>query len=81
MRITRPARRSAAVATLGRGERVLQVEGAADGPALHKARQEMRRGLREYLRSHEEVTSIQVMAAACYGGFTVEQYDRSDLLS
>lgn len=71
---------SRAVATLGRGERVLQVDGCGDGPAIDDARRQMVRDLRDYLRGHDEILSIQVVAAAQYGGFTVEQYDRSDLV-
>lgn len=75
---TRPSR---AVVTLGRADRVLCVDGAGDGPALDEARHDLRATLRDWLNTHTDVTSIQVVAAARYGGHTVESYDRSDLVS
>lgn len=75
---TRPSR---ATCTLGRADRILCVDGAGDGPALDGALRELRATLRDWLSTHTDVTSIQVVAAACYGGHTVENYDRSDLVS
>ena len=70
---------SRAVATLGQSEKAIQDDNC-DGPAVHDARCAMVRRLTDYLRTHDDVTSIQVVASARYGGYTVEQYSRADLL-
>lgn len=80
MRITRPARKSAAVATLGRKEIALQSDTYMhDARAVHEARATMMRTIREWMRAHEDVTSIQIVASARYGGYTVDHLLRSDL--
>lgn len=78
MRITR-TRPNAAVATLGRDERVIQVDGAGDGPAIHTAKAAIVTALAAYLSTHPDISSVQVVAARRYGGYTVDQYDREDL--
>lgn len=80
MRITRPTRKTAAVATLGRKEVALQSDRYMhDGQAVHEARQQMMRTIREWMRAHEDVTSIQIVASARYGGYTIDDLHRSDL--
>lgn len=80
MRITR-TRPNAAVAKLGRSEKTLQIEGFGDGPAIHAAKSAMTAAITAYLTSHPGVSSIQVVAAERYGGYTVEQFSRNDLIN
>ena len=77
MRITRPVRESAAVATLGRKE--IPIQSDAGGPAFAEARATMMRTIREWMQAHPDVTSIQIVASARYGGYTVDHLLRSDL--
>lgn len=77
MRITR-TRPTAAVATLGRGEKAIQVDGFGDGPTIHAAKLAINAALAAYLLSHPDISSLQVVAAQQYGGYTVDQYDRND---
>lgn len=80
MRITRPSRPTAAVATLGRKEIALQSDTYMhDGQAVHETRATMMRTIREWMRAHPDVTSIQIVASARYGGYTVDDLRRSDL--
>lgn len=74
---------SRAVCILGRRlpERALQSDRHMyDFESCAAARRLIRRRAAAYLASHDSVTSVQVVAAARYGGFTVEQYDRADLV-
>ena len=77
MRITRPVRKTAAVATLGRKE--IPIQSDAGGPAVHDARAKMMRTIREWMKAHPDVASIQIVASARYGGYTVDELLRSDL--
>lgn len=77
MRITR-TRPAAAVATLGRAEKAVQVEGFGNGPAIHAAKRAINAALAAYLLAHPDVYSLQVVAAQRYGGYTVDQYSRDD---
>lgn len=77
-RIVRTSRPHAVVCTLARTSPLTRA--SADGRDVSDAGRELRADLRAYLARHEGVTSIQVVASARRGGYTVEQYDRSDLV-